>query len=190
MCVPISSDTDLGHIISPINLGSLIGNYNGENEQTSLLNPSSKTLGSTFSNGKAYGATGLSKGDAPEHHHNNSHHHQHPQHQQEQQDGSSYEPVFPSQLNPVLATTNSSKLGVFSGVFIPCVLSIWGIILFLRFGFIIGQAGVMGTMGMFVIGYAINILTTFSLSAVSTNGTVRGKKEKEALFFFFISLLR
>ncbi|KAF9370942.1 hypothetical protein CPB97_002344 [Podila verticillata] len=150
------------------------GNHNGENEQTSLLgDPASKSLGSTFSNGKAYGATGLSKGDAPEHHHNHSHHHQQPQHLQ-QQNGSLYEPVFPTQLNPALATTKSSKLGVFSGVFIPCVLSIWGIILFLRFGFIIGQAGVLGTMGMFVVGYAINIMTTFSLSAVSTNGTVRG----------------
>ncbi|KAI1316222.1 hypothetical protein EDD11_010332 [Mortierella claussenii] len=86
----------------------------------------------------------------------------------------SSEPVFPTQLNPVLATTKSSKLGVFSGVFVPCVLSIWGIILFLRFGFIIGQAGVMGTMAMFVVGYLINIFTTLSLSAISTNGTVRG----------------
>ncbi|KAK5799312.1 amino acid permease-domain-containing protein, partial [Linnemannia elongata] len=68
----------------------------------------------------------------------------------------------------------SSKLGVFSGVFVPCVLSIWGIILFLRFGFIIAQAGVMGTMAMFIVGYAINIFTTLSLSAISTNGTVRG----------------
>ncbi|KAF9314467.1 hypothetical protein BG003_004157 [Podila horticola] len=156
-----------------------LGNYNGDaDEQTSLLgnNPSSKTLGTTFSNGKAYGATGLSNGDAPEHHltQHPQHHHHHHHHQQQAQDGSAYEPVFPTQLNPALATTKSSKLGVFSGVFIPCVLSIWGIILFLRFGFIIGQAGVMGTMGMFVVGYAINILTTFSLSAVSTNGTVRG----------------
>ncbi|KAG0017009.1 hypothetical protein BGZ81_010960 [Podila clonocystis] len=146
-----------------------------QDEQTSLLrnDSSSKALGTIFSNGKAYGATGLSKGDAPEHHpHYSQHQHQHHPHQA--QDGSSYEPVFPTQLNPALATTSSSKLGVFSGVFIPCVLSIWGIILFLRFGFIIGQAGVMGTMGMFVVGYVINILTTFSLSAVSTNGTVRG----------------
>ncbi|KAG0093105.1 hypothetical protein BGZ92_007464 [Podila epicladia] len=155
------------------------GNYNGNtNEQSSLLgnDPSSKTLETTFSNGQAYGAMGLSKGDAPEYHsaHHYQHQHQRLHHPQQAQDGSLYEPVFPTQLNPALATTKSSKLGVFSGVFIPCVLSIWGIILFLRFGFIIGQAGVMGTMGMFVIGYAINILTTFSLSAVSTNGTVRG----------------
>ncbi|KAF9927882.1 hypothetical protein FBU30_002804 [Linnemannia zychae] len=84
------------------------------------------------------------------------------------------EPAFPTQLNPALATTKSSKLGTFSGVFVPCVLSIWGIILFLRFGFIIGQAGVIGTMAMFIVGYAINIFTTLSLSAISTNGTVRG----------------
>ncbi|KAF9139763.1 hypothetical protein BGX30_007533 [Mortierella sp. GBA39] len=84
------------------------------------------------------------------------------------------EPAFPTLLNPALATTKSSKLGVFSGVFVPCILSIWGIILFLRFGFIIAQAGVMGTMAMFIVGYAINIFTTLSLSAISTNGTVRG----------------
>ncbi|KAF9901796.1 hypothetical protein EC991_005646 [Linnemannia zychae] len=84
------------------------------------------------------------------------------------------EPAFPTLLNPALATTKSSKLDVFSGVFVPCVLSIWGIILFLRFGFIIAQAGVMGTMAMFIVGYAINIFTTLSLSAISTNGTVRG----------------
>ena len=91
------------------------------------------------------------------------------------------EPAFPTLLNPSLATKKSSKLGVFSGVFVPCVLSIWGIILFLRFGFIIAQAGVMGTMAMFIVGYAINIFTTLSLSAISTNGTVRGNQ-----FFFWL----
>jgi hypothetical protein len=85
------------------------------------------------------------------------------------------DPVFPTRLNPVLPE-ESSKLGVVSGVFVPCVLSIWGIILFLRFGFIIGQTGVIGTLGMFIVGYFINIFTTLSLSAISTNGTVRGKK--------------
>ncbi|KAF9181064.1 hypothetical protein BGZ51_005691 [Haplosporangium sp. Z 767] len=92
----------------------------------------------------------------------------------QQQDKALDEPVFPTLLNPALATTKPSKLGVFAGVFVPCVLSIWGIILFLRFGFIIGQAGVVGTMGMFIVGYAINVFTTLSLSAISTNGTVRG----------------
>ncbi|KAF9435729.1 hypothetical protein BGZ76_005622 [Entomortierella beljakovae] len=90
------------------------------------------------------------------------------------QDNRKSGPTFPTQLNPALATTKSSKLGVFSGVFVPCVLSIWGIILFLRFGFIISQAGVIGTLGMFIVGYSVTVFTTLSLSAISTNGTVKG----------------
>ncbi|KAG0231094.1 hypothetical protein BGW42_000511 [Actinomortierella wolfii] len=94
---------------------------------------------------------------------------------QRQAGANSADPVFPVTLNPALATTKpASKLGTFSGVFIPSVLSIWGIILFLRFGFIIGQVGVVGTLTMFVVGYLIDVLTTFSLSAISSNGTVRG----------------
>ncbi|KAF9274368.1 hypothetical protein BGZ68_000735, partial [Mortierella alpina] len=98
----------------------------------------------------------------------------HQSHDRGRDRGEPAEPVFPTLLNPAVATTKSSKLGVFSGVFVPCVLSIWGIILFLRFGFIIGQAGVMGTLAMFIVGYAINIFTTLSLSAISSNGFVRG----------------
>jgi potassium/chloride transporter 9 len=37
-----------------------------------------------------------------------------------------------------------------------------------------GQGGVLGTMGMLIAAYAINLITTFSLSAIASNGTVRG----------------
>jgi hypothetical protein len=54
-------------------------------------------------------------------------------------------------------TTNSSqgsqKLGTFEGVFTPTVLSIWSIIVFLRFGYIIAQVGVVATLMMFSVGY-------------------------------------
>lgn len=46
--------------------------------------------------------------------------------------------------------------------------------MFLRFGFILGQSGVLGMMGMLIACYAINLLTTMSISAIATNGTVRG----------------
>lgn len=39
------------------------------------------------------------------------------------------------------------KLGTFSGVFVPTSLNVLSILMFLRFGFILGQAGVLGTMG-------------------------------------------
>lgn len=41
------------------------------------------------------------------------------------------------------------KLGTFSGVFVPTCLNVLSILMFLRFGFILGQGGVIGIMGMF-----------------------------------------
>ena len=67
-----------------------------------------------------------------------------------------------------------SKLGTFSGVFVPTSLNVLSILMFLRFGFILGQSGFLGMMGMLIISYLINLVTTFSLSAIATNGTVRG----------------
>ncbi|MCJ1385248.1 hypothetical protein MMC17_008369 [Xylographa soralifera] len=67
-----------------------------------------------------------------------------------------------------------SKLGTFSGVFVPTSLNVLSILMFLRFGFILGQSGFLGMMGMLIVSYLINLVTTFSLSAIATNGTVRG----------------
>ena len=40
------------------------------------------------------------------------------------------------------------KLGVVSGVYIPVCLSILSILMFLRFGLILGQIGLLGILGM------------------------------------------
>ncbi|KAK0535124.1 hypothetical protein OC834_001622 [Tilletia horrida] len=66
------------------------------------------------------------------------------------------------------------KLGTFMGVFLPVSLNILGIILFLRFGFILGQVGLLGALFLLAVSYGIDLLTTLSLSAISTNGLVRG----------------
>lgn len=42
----------------------------------------------------------------------------------------------------------SEKLGTFSGVFVPTTLNVLSILMFIRFGFILGQGGVLGMMGM------------------------------------------
>ncbi|KAI9845127.1 MAG: hypothetical protein M1838_001855 [Thelocarpon superellum] len=68
----------------------------------------------------------------------------------------------------------SEKLGTFSGVFVPTSLNVLSILMFLRFGFILGQSGVVGMMSMLVVSYLINLVTTLSISAIATNGTVRG----------------
>ncbi|KAF2454910.1 amino acid permease-domain-containing protein [Lineolata rhizophorae] len=68
----------------------------------------------------------------------------------------------------------SSKLGTFAGVFVPTTLNVLSILMFLRFGFILGQTGVVGMMGMLIVCFAIDLVTTLSISAIATNGTVRG----------------
>ncbi|KAK8256228.1 amino acid permease-domain-containing protein [Phyllosticta capitalensis] len=70
--------------------------------------------------------------------------------------------------------TSAEKLGTTTGVFVPTTLNVLSILMFLRFGFILGQSGVLGMMGMLIACYAINLLTTLSISAIATNGTVRG----------------
>jgi potassium/chloride transporter 9 len=40
------------------------------------------------------------------------------------------------------------KLGMFSGVYVPTCLNVLSILMFLRFGFILGQGGIVGMMGL------------------------------------------
>lgn len=69
---------------------------------------------------------------------------------------------------------SGGKLGTFDGVFLPVTLNVLSILMFLRFGFIIGQMGILGTIFLLVLSYLIDALTTLSISAISTNGTVKG----------------
>lgn len=43
----------------------------------------------------------------------------------------------------------SAKLGLVSGVYIPVFLNILSILMFLRFGLILGQVGFVGILGMY-----------------------------------------
>eukprot|EP00051_Salpingoeca_urceolata_P006116 m.81325 g.81325 ORF g.81325 m.81325 type:complete len:950 (-) comp14690_c0_seq1:104-2953(-) len=66
------------------------------------------------------------------------------------------------------------KLSMFFGVVVPNILSIFSVILFLRLGFTLGQAGYLVTIAMFALGYFVACLTVQSLAAISTNGAVAG----------------
>ncbi len=70
--------------------------------------------------------------------------------------------------------SNGRTLGTFAGVFTPSILTILGIILFLRLGFVIGHAGLGRALIILALANGISVLTTFSLSAIATNLKVKG----------------
>ena len=70
--------------------------------------------------------------------------------------------------------SEAGKLGTFAGVFTPSVLTILGIILFLRLGYVVGNAGLGRALVMIGLANAISVLTSISLAAISTNLKVKG----------------
>ena len=68
----------------------------------------------------------------------------------------------------------SGTLGTFGGVFTPSILTILGIILFLRLGFVVGNAGLGRALLILALATSISALTSTSLSAIATNRKVRG----------------
>ncbi|GKT40717.1 vacuolar cation/proton exchanger 3 [Colletotrichum spaethianum] len=77
-------------------------------------------------------------------------------------------------LSGMEQTNKKPKLGAVSGVYIPVCLNIFSILMFLRFGWILGQVGLLGMLGLLVTAYVVDFLTTLSLSAIASNGEVKG----------------
>ena len=68
----------------------------------------------------------------------------------------------------------SAGLGTFGGVFAPSILTILGIILFRRLGFVVGSIGLFQALVMLALATLISVLTSISLSAIATNRKVKG----------------
>ncbi len=66
-----------------------------------------------------------------------------------------------------------ARFGTFGGVFTPCVLTILGVIMFMRSGFVVGDIGLWRGIIILLIAKSITTLTTLSLSAIATNTEVR-----------------
>jgi len=70
--------------------------------------------------------------------------------------------------------TARNQFGTFGGVFTPSILTILGVIMYMRTGFVVGEAGILSAMLILVISKTITTLTALSMSAISTNMQVRG----------------
>ncbi len=61
------------------------------------------------------------------------------------------------------------KFGTFGGVFTPDVLTILGVIMFLRLGWVVGNAGLLGAVAIILMAKVITLCTGMSMSSITTN---------------------
>lgn len=61
------------------------------------------------------------------------------------------------------------KFGTFLGVFTPSVLTILGLVMYLRFGWVIGNVGLAATLLIVLLATSITFATGLSASAIATN---------------------
>jgi amino acid transporter len=61
------------------------------------------------------------------------------------------------------------KFGTFGGVFTPTLLTILGVIMYLRLGWVVGNAGLLGAWLIIIISFLITLCTALSMSAITTN---------------------
>jgi amino acid transporter len=66
----------------------------------------------------------------------------------------------------------AKKFGAFSGVFTPSILTILGVIMFLRLPWIVGQAGLWSTLGIILVAHVISASTGLSVASVATDKRV------------------
>ncbi len=61
------------------------------------------------------------------------------------------------------------KFGTFGGVFTPTLLTILGVIMYLRLGWVVGNAGLLGAWLIIIVSFCITLTTALSMSSITTN---------------------
>ena len=65
------------------------------------------------------------------------------------------------------------KFGAFAGVFTPSILTILGVIMYLRLGWVVGEAGLIGAMLIILLAHVISVSTGLSISSIATDKKIR-----------------
>ncbi|MCF6307239.1 MAG: amino acid permease [Flavobacteriaceae bacterium] len=68
--------------------------------------------------------------------------------------------------------SGKKKFGTFTGVFTPSILTILGVIMYLRMGWVVGNAGLLGSIMIIVLAHVISVSTGLSVSSISTDKKV------------------
>ena len=68
-----------------------------------------------------------------------------------------------------LGQTGPKLFGTFAGVFTPTLLTILGVIMYLRLPWTVGNAGLLGGIAIILLANGITAATGLSLSSIATN---------------------
>lgn len=67
----------------------------------------------------------------------------------------------------------AKKFGTFGGVFTPSILTILGVIMYLRLGYVVGEAGFYAVLALIIIAHIISVSTGLSLSSIATDKKIK-----------------
>ncbi len=76
----------------------------------------------------------------------------------------------------------AKKFGAFAGVFTPSLLTILGVIMYLRLGWVAGVAGIWGSVAVILLAHVISVTTGLSISSIATD-----KKIKAGGIYYILS---
>ena len=76
----------------------------------------------------------------------------------------------------------AKKFGAFGGVYTPSILTILGVIMYLRLGWVAGVAGIWGSIAIILLAHVISITTGLSISSIATD-----KKIKAGGIYYILS---
>ncbi|MCF8229023.1 MAG: amino acid permease [Bacteroidales bacterium] len=69
--------------------------------------------------------------------------------------------------------SGKTLLGTFAGVFTPSILTVLGVIMYLRMGWVVGNVGITNTLIIVTLSTSITFLTALSIAAIATNQFVK-----------------
>ena len=79
--------------------------------------------------------------------------------------------------------SQGKKFGAFGGVFTPSILTILGVIMYMRLGMVVGNAGTLfTTIAIILLAHIVSVTTGLSVSSVATD-----KKIKAGGIYYMLS---
>lgn len=80
----------------------------------------------------------------------------------------------PSTSPEAQTSPGENRFGTFGGVFTPSILTIFGLIMFMRANQVVGTAGILASLFILALSSGITFVTSLSIAGISSNTPVKG----------------